>query len=85
MTGKAAILVASDSRSDGRREDLTGPAAKEALEKLNIEVTHVSVVPDEINPLVDQMIHWCDEKNISLILTCGGTGLSPRDVTPEAT
>ena len=81
----AAVIVASDSRSDGRREDLTGPAAVEALEAVGIGTAQISVVPDEIDSLVDEMIDWCDRDDVLLVLTCGGTGLSPRDVTPEAT
>jgi molybdopterin adenylyltransferase len=85
MDNVAAILVASDSRSDGRREDLTGPAARAALEEIGIGTVVVEVVPDEIGPLADRMVEWCDREEILLVLTCGGTGLSPRDVTPEAT
>ena len=81
----AAVIVASDSRSDGRREDLTGPAAVAALEALGIGTVRISVVPDEIDSLADEMIEWCDRDDVLLVLTCGGTGLAPRDVTPEAT
>jgi len=81
----AAVLIASDSRSDGRREDLTGPAVAAALADLGLGVFEMAVVPDEIDPLMSKMIEWSDNKKIALILTCGGTGLSPRDVTPEAT
>ncbi len=85
METVAAILVASDSRSDGSREDLTGPAAREALEAIGFGVVVLEVVQDEIGPLADKMVEWCDRDDINLVLTCGGTGLTPRDVTPEAT
>jgi len=85
MEKVAAVLVASDSRSDGRREDLTGPAAVEALAALGIGVVSVRVVPDDAGALADAMIELCDRDDVLLVLTCGGTGLAPRDVTPEAT
>jgi molybdopterin adenylyltransferase len=81
----AAVIVASDSRSDGRREDLTGPAAAEALAELGIGTIEVAVVPDDFDDLTDKLIELADRGDVVLLLTCGGTGLSPRDVTPEAT
>jgi len=81
----AAVIVASDSRSDGRREDLTGPAAEEALAELGVGVVEVAVVPDERDALAQKMIELSDRGDVLLILTAGGTGLTPRDVTPEAT
>jgi molybdenum cofactor synthesis domain-containing protein len=81
----AAVIVASDSRSDGRREDLTGPAAEEALAELGVGVIEVAVVPDERDALAAKMIELADRGDVLLIITAGGTGLAPRDVTPEAT
>jgi molybdenum cofactor synthesis domain-containing protein len=81
----AAVLVASDSRSDGRREDLTGPAAREALAAIGLDVVEVAVVPDERDALAAKLREWCDRDDVLLVLTAGGTGLGPRDVTPEAT
>ena len=81
----AAVVVASDSRSDGRREDLTGPAAEEALNELGVGVIEVAVVPDERAALAAKLIELADRGDVLLILTAGGTGLAPRDVTPEAT
>jgi len=81
----AAIIVASDSRSDGGREDLTGPAAVEALAELGIGTIEVMVVKDDVEALRDAMIALADRGDVVLLLTCGGTGLAPRDVTPEAT
>jgi molybdenum cofactor synthesis domain-containing protein len=81
----AAVIVASDSRSDGRREDLTGPAAEEALAGIGIGVVEVVIVPDERDALAAKMIELADRGDVLLILTAGGTGLAQRDVTPEAT
>jgi molybdopterin adenylyltransferase len=81
----AAVVVASDSRSDGQREDLTGPAAQAALAELGVGVVEVAVVPDEREALARKLIELCDRGDVLLILTAGGTGLAPRDVTPEAT
>jgi molybdopterin adenylyltransferase len=81
----AAVIVASDSRSGGRREDLTGPAAAAALAELGVGTIEVAVVPDEVDALRDAMVRLADRGDVLLLLTCGGTGLGPRDVTPEAT
>jgi len=81
----AAVLVASDSRSKGERQDLCVAAAQEALKALDIGLAESAVVPDEVDPLAEKLIQWSDREDIVLILTSGGTGLGPRDVTPEAT
>ena len=85
MKMRAAVVIASDSRSSGDRTDRTGPAAIAALKELGIETAAVQVVPDEIEPLTDKLTALAESGQVSLILTSGGTGLSPRDVTPEAT
>ena len=84
-THKAAIVTVSDKASQGLREDVSGPAVKELLDSIDIEVTQSLVVPDEIDQIADILIKLCDAGQVSLILTSGGTGLSPRDITPEAT
>jgi molybdopterin adenylyltransferase len=81
----AAVLVASDSRSAKNRAELSGPAAAEALEQLGVGVVEVAVVPDDVDLLAQKLREWIDRDDIALILTSGGTGLAPRDVTPEAT
>jgi molybdenum cofactor synthesis domain-containing protein len=81
----AAIIVASDSRSEGLREDLTGPAAVEALAELGVGTIEVAIVKDDFDALADKLVELADRGDVRLLLTCGGTGLSPRDVTPEAT
>ena len=81
----AAVLVASDSRSAGARTDATGPAARAALEDLGFTVAEVRIVPDDEALLAGVMDDWAAREDIALIIAAGGTGLAPRDVTPEAT
>ncbi|EGO61799.1 molybdenum cofactor biosynthesis protein B [Acetonema longum] len=78
------IITASDKGSRGEREDVSGQVIKEILTDLG-EVKHYIVVPDERMALEEQMKFMADRIHIDLILTTGGTGLGPRDVTPEAT
>lgn len=82
---KAAIITASDKGSRGEREDLSGPAIKELIEPEGYEVTVYKVLPDDQKALEDEMKRIADEKLADIIFTTGGTGFSPRDVTPEAT
>ena len=83
MRISSAILVASDRSAAGERDDASGPAAREALETWT-EVRGKVVLPDDYAQVRNQLIEWCEE-GIDLIFTLGGTGLSARDVTPEAT
>lgn len=83
MKIKAAILVTSDRISRGTEQDRSGPAAAEALSEI-AQVVEIRVVPDDLERIVESLREWCDQ-GIDLILTVGGTGLGPRDVTPEAT
>ncbi|HUT79119.1 MAG TPA: MogA/MoaB family molybdenum cofactor biosynthesis protein [Polyangia bacterium] len=85
MEAVACVLVASDSRSAGRNADLAGPAAVAALSDIGIGVLDVAVVPDDRKAIADKLIEWCGRDDVALIVTAGGTGLAPRDVTPEAT
>lgn len=78
------IITASDKGSRGEREDLSGKVIAEMLADLG-EVKHYVIVPDEQEALSQAMIDMADNLRIDLILTTGGTGLGPRDVTPEAT
>ena len=80
-----AVLVASDSRSAGRRADAVLPAAEESLGALGLGIAASAVVPDERAAIAAQLREWCARGDVALVLTCGGTGLAPRDVTPEAT
>ncbi len=79
------ILTISDKGSRGEREDKSGEAIKECLAPLAPTVARYEIVPDEMGIISERLIEWADEVGIDLILTTGGTGLSPRDVTPEAT
>lgn len=81
---KVGIITASDKGARGEREDVSGREIVDLLRGL-AEVTSYLVVPDEKEVLSAQMIHMADSLGVDLILTTGGTGLSPRDVTPEAT
>ena len=80
---RAAILVASDRISRGEEQDTSGALAAELLADA-AEVVEVRVVPDETDALAEAMLGWCAD-GVDLVLTVGGTGFSPRDVTPEAT
>lgn len=82
---RVAILTISDSAATGRREDLSGPAIQEHCQKLGWPVAATAVVPDDATAIAQQLRAWIDTSTASLILTTGGTGVSPRDVTPEAT
>lgn len=84
MLGKALVLTISDTAAAGRREDLSGPEAKRILEETGFEVTAVEILPDE-RPAIESRLRRASEEGLRLVVTSGGTGLSPRDVTPEAT
>jgi len=80
---KAAVLTISDKGSRGEREDKSGEVIKEKLSHINAEVVAYKIVPDEREIISQTLRDFADRAN--LILTTGGTGVSPRDVTPEAT
>ena len=82
---KAGIVVISDSVSAGTREDRSGRVIEEELKKLNVEIVSYKILPDEMDQIEKELIRLADELQVDLILTTGGTGLGPRDVTPEAT
>jgi len=79
------ILTVSDKGSRGEREDQSGGVIKETLAPLDANLVKYEVVPDEREIISGRLIEWVDKEGIDLILTTGGTGLTPRDVTPEAT
>lgn len=82
---KVAIITSSDSGYAGKREDASGPMIKEIVEKNGYEVVSMVVLPDKKEMLKEEMIRICDHGLADLILTTGGTGLSPTDCMPEAT
>ncbi|GFO57206.1 molybdenum cofactor biosynthesis protein [Geomonas sp. Red276] len=81
----AAILTLSDRCSTGERLDGSGPALKLWLEERGVTVAAVEVIPDESELISERLTEWADSGRYQLILTTGGTGVSPRDVTPEST
>ena len=82
---KVAILTLSDKGSKGEREDASGPLIREMIKDLPAEIIHYEIIPDEKKKIVDALKKCADRLKADLILTTGGTGLSPRDVTPDAT
>ncbi len=82
---RAAVVTLSDKASAGLRADASGPVLKELLEGLGAVVTGPFVVPDEQTQIQQTLIDLADNGDLDLILTTGGTGLAPRDRTPEAT
>lgn len=85
MNYSAAVITVSDLGSRGLRQDTSGPAAGAMLESAGYSVTYTAIVPDELDAIRSALCHCADTLEIDLIITTGGTGLSPRDVTPEAT
>jgi molybdopterin adenylyltransferase len=82
---KVAILTVSDSCAQQKRQDISGQAIKEILPPEKFEICHYKVVADEQNDIENQLIRFADELYVDTVFTTGGTGLGPRDVTPEAT
>jgi molybdenum cofactor synthesis domain-containing protein len=85
VTIKAAVLTISDSASRGEREDLSGPAVVEELRSLKAEIIATEILPDDRETIAARLRHYADAGEANLVVTTGGTGLSLRDVTPEAT
>ncbi|MDE6913343.1 MAG: MOSC domain-containing protein [Lachnospiraceae bacterium] len=82
---RAGVITASDKGSRGEREDLSGPAICEMLSENGYEIVRTVVLPDEEDLLYDEIVRFCDEDQVDVLFTTGGTGFSPRDCTPEAT
>src|ERR1700678_2068189 len=82
---RVAVITVSDSVVAGKRTDLSGPAVRERVESLGWTVSAVEVVPDEPLEIADAVLRLANSGEVSVILTTGGTGVAPRDVTPEAT
>src|SRR5436190_24348006 len=84
MLGRALVLTISDSASAGKRDDLSGPEAMRILQDAGFDVAPGEILPDE-RPQIESRLRSASEQGFQLVVTSGGTGLSPRDVTPEAT
>ena len=82
---KTAIITVSDRGARGEREDKSGQVLRERLIAVGFDVDYQIVIPDRIEEIREVLINLSDHKHVALILTTGGTGVSPRDVTPEAT
>lgn len=82
---RIAILTVSDAAARGERADASGDAVQELVTSLGVRVVARRVVPDEADQIAQVLKGWADGGEVDLVLTTGGTGLGPRDVTPEAT
>lgn len=82
---KVAVITISDKGSVGQREDTSGPAICEILKENNYDVVYTNIISDDIDGIKQELIKCADDMKLSLVITTGGTGFSPRDNTPEAT
>ena len=80
-----SILTVSDKGSQGKREDKSGEAIREIFSQMNARVVDYAIVPDERDIIAKKLAVWADSGKVDMVITTGGTGLAPRDVTPEAT
>jgi molybdopterin adenylyltransferase len=85
MTLCFGILTISDRSSRGEREDKSGPALQEKILAFGWRVNQLDIIPDDLPAIQETLVRWVDSQGLDVILTTGGTGFSPRDVTPEAT
>lgn len=82
---RAAVITVSDKGFAGQREDTAGPLVAQMLQEDGYQVIHTEIVPDERAQIERVLMELSDKRDISLVITTGGTGFAPRDVTPEAT
>ncbi|HKL94589.1 MAG TPA: MogA/MoaB family molybdenum cofactor biosynthesis protein [Clostridia bacterium] len=82
---KVGIIVASDKCYEGLREDKSGKAIARVMADAGYAVEEILIVPDEFDRIKSALLHFTDELKLPIVLTTGGTGFSPRDITPEAT
>ncbi|MFQ5639204.1 MAG: molybdopterin adenylyltransferase [bacterium] len=85
MKIKTAILTISTKGSQGKRDDTSGETIKELISEIDADVVDYLIIPDDKDTIQKQLIRLVEEIKVDLVLTTGGTGLSPTDVTPEAT
>jgi molybdenum cofactor synthesis domain-containing protein len=81
----AGILTVSDKGSRGERQDKSGEVIREILSGMGVRIANYDIAPDEKQLIIEKLIKWADEDGLDVVITTGGTGLTPRDVTPEAT
>ncbi len=81
---RIGVVTLSDKGSQGQRVDESGPIVQGMLAEIG-EVAHALILPDDIESIVSILTEWSDQEQLNLIVTTGGTGLTPRDVTPQAT
>ena len=81
----AAVITVSDKGYRGERVDTSGPNLVEILKEKGFDVTHTAIIPDDREMIKAELCKCADELGLALVLTTGGTGFSPRDITPEAT
>ena len=81
----AVVITASDACARGEREDASGAALVQLLTDLGAEIVATKILSDDLDPLIETLIDFADREDVNLIITTGGTGLGPRDNTPEAT
>jgi molybdenum cofactor synthesis domain-containing protein len=82
---RLAVLTVSDAGARGEREDTSGGVIVSWAERNGFSVARRDLVPDESSDIAARLVAWCDSGDVDLVVTTGGTGLSPRDITPEAT
>lgn len=85
MSFTAAVITISDKGSRGERVDTSGPNLVDILKNKGYDVVYTAIIPDEMEQIKAELVKCADELKIALVLTTGGTGFSPRDITPEAT
>ncbi len=85
MTMRIGIVTVSTRSSRGERPDTSGPALAEAISNQGWQVVQTTIVPDDFDKISEILVKWADEGEMDVVLTTGGTGFSPNDVTPEAT
>jgi len=81
----AVVITASDACASGAREDTSGTTLAQLLTALGAEIVATKILSDDLDPLAHSLIEFADREDVNLIVTTGGTGLGPRDNTPEAT
>jgi molybdopterin adenylyltransferase len=82
---KAVVITVSDACSRGEREDTSGAALVQLLNELGAQIVETKILSDDLDPLIESLNEYAQRDDVNLIITTGGTGLGPRDNTPEAT